>query len=947
IGNQARSPNRRLDHSHPFDAALQLATAAAQALDVRNEADPAKRLNEQARGNQSFLLQAFYDDLVKLAETTVFDGSNPPLSTRPSGRPTLLDTGMVLCVKAKTKPAWINERKAGKHPKLKFKHAPYEAVTFTVRPVVNFDMVDFAKNPPVFVKATTYFDEEVIGIAFDLDWGGVKPLFAEKAREDVEAYVRAYHISFFDLENQTLIRAATTIPAEVDLIRSSVINSADPNTPIYDALRTRYQYTVTRNEIVAEQSLAALRERRIRVSVTPISQTGHCGAPFTDVLKLEPTLTPLPADDSHLTLSLPESGDALQAVLEWRQLALPPIAGVARTEGWHLILRPLRSVPLGAYPDDAVDVTDRGLMSATGQALIEGDIVIKLYRDESKESKEAKDAGLTSKRPSTDAADPAERDPAKKIFTLDLTTKRLPGTVYDHRGRKQDASSPLSRAAKAFFEHTSAANRDGYAWRLFLRATADYNNDETLARGTAVSGLAPVRLLLKVRGKQADAPPLRPLPHFEWPVRTTYPQVGDADITASAGPVGVGVVRPQNGAGASGSVPTLWFVQKPGRSRAVTVSWNAIPSESAGTPRPLHAVAAYDVFELPLDMLVNADLDATSCFKPDWRWLRRIVPSDADQASQIPATLADVQNWEAQYPSFARTVDYLELAGVDPREMSARWPGWYSWDESELKWPPRTPFTAAIVVPESTKPLGTFAQDDLTPAQKLAIWRELGRTITKGALHDYLACLVGHVADGGGLGAEAKFEVQLIASQPTSVTDPIKWLMANRATLDPYGWAALSRLGLCVTLALRDPVTGLLLPQKTVREEYAEAVECVTEAAEAVRGTVAATVKALRAHLLLELPIQHLRAYRADEVPADLDSAALSLLQVSLRPIPSPTAIYRVIEITELPTEPDSGDIVDADITPTKNRVDLVYPKTQRTAIAVDPQIVGKGEPAE
>ncbi|MGH8223615.1 MAG: hypothetical protein ACREQZ_11640 [Woeseiaceae bacterium] len=907
---------------------MQLAAAAAQALDGRNEAEPADRLEEQARGNQSFLLQAFYDDLVKLAETSVFDGSNPPLSTLPSGRPTLLDTGMVLCLKAKKKPTWINKYdKNGTYPTLKFKHAPYEAATFTLRPVVDFDMVDFAKNPPVFVDATTYFDEEVIGLAFDLDWGGRKPLFAKDAREDVEAYVRAYHIAFLDFETRTLIRAATTIPAKVDLTRSPVTNPADPTTPIYDALRSRYQYTVPRNEVAPEESAAALRARRIEVRVRPISQTGHYGASFTDELKLEPTLTPLPADDAHLTMSLPESGDELQAMVEWRQLALPPIAGVAHTKGWHLVLRPPRGVPLGAYPDDAVDVTDRGLMSATGQALIEGDIVIKLYRDEA----EAKAAGLTWKCPEAGIDDRPEQDPAEKIFTLDLTSKKLPGTVYDHRGRKQGASSPLFKASKAFFEHTSAASRDGYAWRLFLRATADYDNDEALARGAAVSGLAPVRLLLKVRGKQPEAPPLRPLSHFEWPVRTTYPQVDGADITASAGPVRVAVV--QHGAG--GSVPALAFVQKPGRSRAITVSWNAIPSET-GASRPLQAVAAYDVFELPLDMLVNADLDPASGFKPDWRWLRRIVPTDADQASQIPATLADVQNWEAQYPSFARTVDHLGRAGVDPREMPARWPDWYSWDESELKWP-RAPFSDAIVVAESSQPLGTFAQDLLTPAEKLAIWRELGRAITKGVLHDYLACLVGHMADQGGIGAEARFEVQLIASQPTAVTDPLKWLMANTATLDPYGWAALSRLGLCVTLALRDPVTGLLLSQRTLCEKYAVAVKGIAVEADAVGGSVAATIKALRAHLLVELPIQHLRAYRAEGDSANLDSIGLSLLQVSLRPIPSPTATYRVMRITTLPTAP-AGEILDADITPTKNRVDLLFPKTERFAIAVDPR---------
>lgn len=908
----ARAPNRRLDPNDPIDARL-AAMPSETALRADDEAEQLRlRLEEQARGNQSFLLQALHDDLVRLASETTFADGVPVSAPLSDDRPTLLDTGMILCVKSKGRPDWINKRDSTAFPIVTFAHGPRARQPFVVRPAATFDMIDFALNPPVFRDAITYFDEDMIAIAFELGWGGDQPKVATGARKDVEGYVRCYEFVFFDVESQVVIKTITSTPS---LAHTTEL----PSMPGVNAVRARYQYAVARSEIVPASDLAQLRPRRIGVSVTPVSQTGQRGACFTDVLTFEPKLTPLPADDAQLILTLTDPSAKPTAKLTWRQPVLPPTGGVARTEGWHLILRPLRTVPLGAYPEEATDVTDRGLMSTTGQALIAGDIVIRLY-DPDFEPHRATVAGY-ERIVLTDQALADDQPAAEEEHRLDLNSGTIPGDVFDHRGEAQDEDSPIHAAARAFFTQRSAAAPGGHAWRLFLRASSAPPRARP-DQQSGVSGLAAVRLLLELPREGEDKTPLRPLQHFEWPVLHQLEQVAAVDIRAEAGPVRVAVVT-KNG--------DLRFVQKPGRLRAVTVSWNSLPCEPT-TPLPVEAYAAYDVFEQQLDNMINADLSEDSGFQSEWRRLRRVVPTDAILASQVPATMADVQNWEAQYPSFARSVAFLDQK-VAPREMMAEWPGWFSWAESELRWPPPMPFGDRVALPASTK-----SARPPTPSQQLAIWRDLGHSISKMHLHEFLATLIGHVAEAGGVGADAQFGVQLIAGQPMAVKDPIKWLTANTATLDPYGWAALSHLGLGVTLALRDPFTGLLLPQEETLTKIREALAEVSTMAGKAGGPIADDVNTLCAHVLIDLPIQHLRAYRSDDSSPALGDVALNIVQISVRPLPLRHAHYTVLTIEKLPTV--DGEVADVDITPA-TRLDLIFPRAERAAISVDP---AKGE---
>jgi hypothetical protein len=889
VNDPMGAPNRRLDLSNPFDSALKSAREAIVAPDSEVE-----KYAEQAIGNQNFLLQTFHDDLIKIAVSTCMDVDAPV--TRAVDSAGLLNTGMLICVRSAKRPGWIANRPEEMYSKEMYPKIAFDVSgldfngPFEVRPVIDADMIDFALNRPVFQRARAYVDENIIGLAWDLDWaGGKPPKVCPGARDDIEAYLRAYQISFVDLETQRVIHSSKVTPTRLEGAGT-------------EPLDLRYRFTIGRAEVLS--GLADQRISHIGATITPISQGGQAGAPFLLKLDFTPVQTPLPPDDAQLVLYSDDHGANWNALIKWRQLALPARPGVALTRGWQLVLRPLRAVPLGAWPEDAADVTDRGLMSASGQALIDGDILIEL-REASGTGPDR--AGFTS----CDATRPDNegRDPAEKLLTLALNGSAIPGAVYDHRGIAQTPQSPKYQAALRFFSNReSAATRNGSSWRLFLRAanqvTSTLADDSLPWRGIGVSGLCQVKLTLRGPYRKNSAPMLRALPHFEWPRRITPGQL--AEITAQAGPLQVAVAT------ADGN---LQFVSRPGRARAVRIEWNALPSNSGiGTEAtidqetpPLQACAAYDVHELRLDTLVNADCDPDSGFRPEWRWLRRVVASDAAQAAQIPATMADVPNWEAQYPAFACTVAKLESLDVPARDMPDRWPGWYSWDESRLRWPQRLP---------------SDLENGALPGP-MENWRLLGRGVARLPLHPYLMLLIGYMTHRGGTGVDAIYELQLVASQPSSLADPIKWMEANTEALDPYGWAALARLGMSVTLTMRDPLTGILAPQRFLRESLEGAVKAV-EKASRVNQVMADLVSGWRTHLMTELPIQYLRAYGTGGTVTKLDTAALAMLQLSLRPLPEAIAAYMVFTVDKVTAAARTMDRL------TDVRIDLRFPNDDK-----------------
>ncbi|MGE3365733.1 MAG: hypothetical protein AB7I34_20075 [Rhizobiaceae bacterium] len=905
--NAARGPRRMLDQGNAFDIAV--LSSIKRGDDIKAPAKPEdapktpEYFREQALSSQSLLLQGFYDDLTRIASTTRFPTKDGLPQTVPLGdsRPTLFDLGVLICVKAKEMPGWMAKRiKDGTYPSVAITAHDGNKEVHSLKPAADAASIDFALNPPVVRDAAGYFDEEVVALAWRLDWGGTAPepgeQLAAEAVADVEHFLRAYEISFVDFATQRVLHTINAKPCEV---------LANPDGE--QVRLARYSYTIARDEILPAETAAA--GRSLIATVTPVSQAGTRGAPFSFTLDLTPVMTPLPADDAQLDLRYVEK--AWTASMRWRQPMLPQAAGTARTVGWQLILRPLAEVPLGAYPEEAIDVTDRGLMSTTGQALIEGDIIVPLALATKKDIPFGY-LDVTGAQPPTTPDEERARGVSELPKVLDFGFAWTSGAAtpyFDHKGQRLSAESTLFQAADGFFRRRSADKNGGRSWRLFLRAVTHpgaVKQEADRLTDAPVSGLSPVRLVLSI---DLNAAP-RPLPYFEWPaVVASDPKaavVAWRDLGADADLLHVPVV------GDSGEIS---FVSKPGRERAVTVTWNATPAgEAVDAATPLAAVAAYSVYETLLDGLINFDLPLLS---KRAKRLRRIVPTDAARARLTPATMADTQNWEAQYPVFARTRAQLASEGVDGEDMLDRWPGTYSWADSELDWPDRlTPVQRAEIAKHA----------------KIGKLLELGEAFARAPVHPYLALLFARLHDLED-DLNARLQVEVALGPPTAIADPVKWLDANSDLIDPYGWAGLTALGLAAAFALREPVTGILVDQGEVLERLTDARaglmdlfdEAAIDATPELLGALERLRKVAGRHLMTELPVQHPQAYRAGADSARLADVGLAIVQVSLRPVPWQIAHYDIIRVGEAKA---AGELV------LNGRVDIVFAGVDRPAIS-------------
>lgn len=847
----ACAPRRMLDRDNPYDRLmLHVPERAIDAADDTGEEErrkEKKRLEQQALGNQSILLQGFYDDLTRIARTTVWKSGNapetPPL---PTGRPTLFDLGLLLCVKAKELPDWARRRvtEGAPYPRLSF--GAQSAVVHVVKPAIDMDLLDFTRTPPVASNATSYFDEEIVALAWRLDWEGAPKAEAQIARcgeTDIEAYLAAYEICFRDATDQRVIYSTTATPCEtMKEVGNTLIK-----------VKRRFGFTISRRELLPLDTIDTLRAREIVATVMPISQRGARGRPIVFNLALRQTMTPLPADDPQLTLACKDN--SWRAGLTWREPSLPPTPGVARTEGWELILRPLSETPLGAWPDQAADVTDRGLMSATGQDLIEGDVIVPLHGD------------LTPENPDHPILRPeGEEAPAVRELILTLDGKPREISCFDHLGRPLQKGADLKEAVEGFFKRRSAASAGGRSWRLFLRAVSKACKDGDRLPQAPVSSLAQVRLTLDA----GDGTALRPLPFFEWP---TPPKSGEGtekavpatNLRADVGPIYTPVVASDG--------KTLQFIRKTDTARAVTVAWRAIPDATAidaEAPMPLEAFASYSVYEARLDGMTNFDMH------PSARRIGRATPVDPSFARAVPDSMNDTQKWEAQYPVYARTRAHLEK--LPPENIPPLFPGGWSWAESELKWPPRLT-------------LEEIAGTDKTKGEVMRRWLDVGAAIAGKPLHPWLTLLLGALAEPSG----GNYRVEVASGPPPAVASAAKWLEANSEKTDPYGWAALSTLGLSATISLRDAVTGLRFDLEKLLDEINVTIDNLFD-----RFPGAAKIKP---HVLIDLPIQHAQAYRASPDTAAIGATGLVMAQIALRPLPSPVATYDIIEYEEtLPT---------------------------------------------
>lgn len=833
----ARTMRRTLDPADPWDGLLLKAvgqeTPSATALSEAEQA--AAERQAAALANQAILLQGFHDDLCRIAALTRWSGAVPVTDGFDPGRPSVLDLGMLLCLRVKagaTLPDWVTDRNAANPPVVTyFDHAGAQTSAI-LRPAVSADLVNFAANPPAVVRGASVFDDEHLAIAWEMDWGARSPRqtgqndlprgdFATGAREDVEGHIESYDIQVVDARNGTLL--ATDRVSHADTLvevttRTESTQGGGAKSELVP-LAPRFGFSVPTSTL-RPRALGEGAVGSVFVTIVPNGHSGTSGEPFSFVVDYTSVRAPLAATDATARLSYRPAGGGKAGfwalTIGWSIPKLPADSLAVPPQGWRLILRPLAEVPLGAYPEAAGDPTDRGRMGATAYEIQDGDIQV----------------AFNLKGTSTGL----EILPASPAAT----------GLYDRRGKRLADDDPARAAAEGFLKGVSAAVSGGRAWRLFLMAgplPKPGEKPDWLPEGP-VSGLTAVTLLLDHPGQ-----PARPLPHFEWPdplpvpLHGSFRDVAPHDLVVQAGAVSLPIVKSDGGSGVVLEFPEF----KPGEKsrRAFEVTWNLLPSQPwkendkapTGSDLEPAAIAACAVYEWRLDDLVNADLQAGS--GDGYRLLQRIVPVEAARAREIPMSMHETALWEAQY-QVATGSSGRASTGKPPPPLV--WPAW-------------------------ADPAG------LPEAERLAA--ERGLALACRPIHAALARFLGLLAE-----RTSPLRLELVDGPPPLARLGEDWMASTAEAVDPYGWAALSDLGLSVQIAARDPVTGVLVDQGVLVKAVSDEV--------AAAGWHAGSEDAAYRHLAVVLPVQHAQAYRARPGEAAPKDIGVGLVQLSLRPIRDP-----------------------------------------------------------
>ncbi|MBH5386662.1 hypothetical protein [Bradyrhizobium diversitatis] len=843
----ARATRRNLDPNNPYDKKLMQSVTAH--FDATAGSDDAAGNLEQAHGAQAWLLRTFTEDLDAIASRTRFDAGAPTATPLPGGRPSIGHLGLLVCVVAAECPPWLGAFSGGHeqaHIDFLMEHHGPDTVHFAgkIGPVLDFNTADFETNPPDIRERASYFDEETLNFAWDLDWGPRgDPDSVLGRRPDITQFLAACEVVITVEGEEQPVDRARVLP--VDIL-------VDPTL----RLPPRYQYSRSVAALGLDPGDSLSLETRVTATIRPIAQDRSVGGPLSMTAVYRPRATPLAADDVTFIVRF-KPDRTLTGSLTWRELVPPNDPGVLAVRRRELVLRPLRRLPLGAFPEEAADADDSGLASALGSGLRDGDIVIAL----SDKLRSVPPTSLPRVLPENETA-PA---PAQQGFAInfDDDLASLVAGVFDHLGRRLESTSQQALLAFGFLRRRPATAAAGSGWNVFVRTAA--NDLEPVKDLPAVGYAAPIRArILLDQVDPEGTPKMRVLDHLEWlPPRT---DAGTHQLTEVAATVGL--IHTANLVDAD----TIEYLPRPGRERGVTLRWSAQPAAD----RPIEKVAAYQLYEARMDALVNLDRVEAAGFGTEWQKIHEVKPIDVPFAGRAVTSFVQPEIWEASSPSFAATLSFLHRIEVPSEEMTAKWPGWFSWNESELKWPPFVPSVDAT----------------------LAEMRAAGDFVAKRSLHPYLAILVAHLsaqgatAIGGAPGTTFTVEVsagkavKLDAGEGSAgrLPDPITWMQQDVENADPLGWGGLHHFGLAVSVALRDPVSGVYLTQSQVRRE-------IQVAREAVRQRVAsfADLAESESYLAMDLPLQHERAVTTEirrTLLAESDPIALSMVQLTLRPRP-------------------------------------------------------------
>lgn len=750
-------PRRALDPDNVYDAAILKMRKPDPLEEIGDAFDPKtsvpgadepeqleqrlslqrEQLRTQAEGNFSFMMRGFMDDLMAIAEDTrLINGEPTPWAIPKSERPVLPHLGLLVAVVAKECPDWLcsyvekpeedaaNLAFAVTHrvpdPDMPDKEVEI-AFDGPIEPIVDFRQSSFEHNPPRIDTIVTHLDDETLNIGWNIDWGrqGLPdtPKDADYTAGTPEDYLREYEIVVAPDGDEDALGTFYVCPGD-GLAETLDVNGQRAQ----ERIKLRFQF----NKPLVDLGLQRITGRlsvgtQIAIQITPIAQDGTRGDTYPAKATYRPSARPLPPDDAWLKAT-PDARGRLSAKLSWRELEPPNAPDVTARERWDLILRPMHRLPLGAWPVEASETEDSGLLGATGLAPQDGDIVLALksHRDTDGQLTFGPDDEADLLLSDDDAA---PRDPALRRWHLAINDggdDKVIAGIYDHRGLPIPDEDRARRPALArnFFRRTPSTSPDGAAWRVFLRSSGQpVPVDPTAALPQDdVSGLVRVNLFLDAaEGAEPDKAVRRALDHLEWttprqkeaaPIETqeedaqaapaifdTY-QLGSNDIHAVPGALHTAAFLPRPGVDARADgdatlteakgAQTLTFLRRPGNDRGVTLRWNANTTDV-----PVDTVATWELFETRMDDLVNFDRrpEKDNVFGPTWRHIRSVIPADTALAQRAVTSFVQPEIWDAIPPTEALTLKWMQDVSEGHKGTAVARPSGYSWAESALKWP--------------------------------------------------------------------------------------------------------------------------------------------------------------------------------------------------------------------------------------------------------------------
>lgn len=791
--------------------------------------------------------------------------------------------------------------------------APNE-VRRIVRPF-NTSHTSFKTNPPRFDRVQHYTNSTTVGITWDLVWDELPGAGCTPCQAEPE-----HHLLHYEVRRRALDSQARDL---VFTIRSGeVLHQATSDSGLVARLRPRFQLVDNFTDLTAAE-LARLPQQGLSYlyTVTPVDVAKNRGRPLTIVATRYPDAPPLVPANGELTVTyrLPRTAmipstlaePTLPTVIEpeavqihWTEPSPARDGADVPIDSYQLIFRREETLPIGSY----------GLDSSTQREKVKA-------------------------LPTTNA----RTRPTDIIVTIAPKAIQFVSVPAGVEGVNHDRVATISHQAlrEQHILPTTADNEwRPEAWRIFFR---------TVSTGGVPSALAPVQLKLRVLSASAESAAFKPLPEerrpaeLEWlpnPIRLPLLPPEDQKATTGDAHFPMPQVQDTHFTQAevdrwrfTGKTDTVHYQRHPAGLRAIRLRWNQGPSHQPDYP--LNLSAGYELLELNLDAHTDTTLNDPTQVNAALRPIQELQMLPADDLLLTPGNTLITSQWEAWYLStqLRRT---LRSASQHRSIQGSETPysPWFSWRESLLVWPAWNaietelravvlhPFLSTIVhllqgenlvPPTQTLPIAILKEAAAVLAAAQAVCKEVGlkqpnhaeldgerwRLFLQASPDPGSAPTYYAQAENGNvvITSTLLYTVDLQMTPPLQPQTFTDFRRATDPTADPYGWGILQRFGLSLTLGLRDPNRGELLPPADQLPVIHQVLETFDREPGHQQDENRYRPLDLFKHLFVETLFQAGESVSLQAVQTP-STALLGFVQLSLRPLPIQYLRYSALQLS-------------------------------------------------